>query len=157
MANWTSITAADVMTRLSGKEAEAFRNAALAPGEADPMATTIAAVVNRIRGAIAANPRNTLGPDGQIPKCLLDAALDMLAVRVPARAFGTVLDPDGVRKDANRAAQQLLERIEDGKGPQIPGLADDDGAEVTVERPGILVQYYETHDENLSRDLTDGV
>lgn len=157
MANWQAITAADVMTRLSGKEVEGFRNASLGPGEADPLATTIAAVVNRIRGAIAANPRNTLGPEGQIPKCLLDAALDMLAVRVPARAFGTVLDPDGVRKDANRAAERLLERVEKGEGPMIPGVASDDGAAVETDREAISVTYYETHKESLTRDLTDGV
>ena len=104
MANWRALTAADLMTRLSGKELVAFRNSGLGPGESDPVTTLLGAVTDKVRGAIAGNPRNILGPEGQVPKVLIDTALSVAVLRVMTRCFGEVLDPSGQRvKDGETA------------------------------------------------------
>lgn len=157
MPNWKALTETHLRTRLSGREIDAFKNGALGPGEADPVAGMIEAVTERIRGSIAANPRNELGAAGQIPVVLFDAALSILTMRMMVRAYGEILDPTGERKRACEAAEALLEKIEEGKGPAIPGLASDDAPGVQSTAPGILVTYYETHEEDLTREQQDGL
>ena len=110
---WRIITEADVKTRLAGAELNACQTAALADGQTDPLPDIITAVVDEIRGYIAAGG-NTLGAAGTIPSKLISAALAIvryrLATRLPVRSLLTE-----ERKSENTDAIRLLERVADGK------------------------------------------
>lgn len=157
MANWRAITEADLMTRLSGKELVAFRNAGYGPGETDPVSTLLGAVTDKVRGAIAGNAQNVLGPEGQLPKVLIDAALSIAALRVMTRCFGEVMDPSGQRVKDGEAAELLLRDVARGEGPGIPGLAADDGDAVDNTRAPLPVEYEADHEEDFDREDQDGL
>lgn len=102
---WITITEADVLTALSGAELSALRGAALATGQADPVAPTIAQVTDLVRGYVGGCTRNTLGPAGTIPQKLLPTALDLLAARIPRRVDRS---PSKGREQAEKDALELL-------------------------------------------------
>jgi len=69
-----------------------------------------------VRGCIGACPRYTLAASG-IPSALLDAALDLITVRIMQRAHGSIVDVDGMRKTAAERAESLLRQVRECKGP----------------------------------------
>src|ERR1700749_3839015 len=95
--SWIIPIEADVLTVLSETELATYRAAALAAGQADPLAPTLAQVVDLVRGYVGAYRPNTLGEPGTIPQKLLATALDLVAVRLPQRVGVT---PKDVRKTA---------------------------------------------------------
>jgi hypothetical protein len=105
---WISITEADVLTVLSGPELEAYRNAAKATGQTDPVAPVIAQVTALARGYVGACGRNRLGESGTIPEKLLAPALDLLALRLPQRVR---LVANETRKSNAQEALRLFERV----------------------------------------------
>jgi hypothetical protein len=108
---WITPSETHLRTRLSGPEIQAFKTAALASGQSNPIPDLLEEVVNRIRGDVAACEQNVLGPDGTIPDKLLGACLSIAVIEVMARAAGTVLDPEQARREAARNAERLLERV----------------------------------------------
>lgn len=157
MANWRALTEADLMTRLSGKELVAFRNAGFGPGEDDPVSTLLGSVTDKVRGAIAGNPQNILGPEGQLPKVLIDTALSIAVLRVMTRCFGEVLDPSGQRVKDGESAEGILRDVARGEGPGIPGMAEDDGDPVTGIRAPVPIEYESDHEEDFDREDQDGL
>lgn len=109
--SWRAITETDLLQAISGAELEALRSAALADGQEDPVAPTMADVTEFVRGYIAACNSNTLGPVGTLPTRLINAAIDLLVVQISARVAGTVIDPNGVRQKASSAAIDLLRDV----------------------------------------------
>jgi hypothetical protein len=109
--SWLPISDDDIKTRLSGPELAAFRAAALATGQQDPIGDVVAQTVDVVRGYIAACQRNVQGPDGTIPQKLKQAALSLIVMDIMSRAAGTVLDPKGQRKEAADKATKLLEQV----------------------------------------------
>ena len=105
---WTDLTEADVLTVLAGPELTAYRQAALAAGQADPVAPVIEQVTDLVRGYVAACAHNTVPAGSQIPTKLKSVALDIIAVRIPQRVGR---DPKQVRKDAAAQAFKILEGI----------------------------------------------
>lgn len=157
MANWRALTQADLMTRLSGKELVAFRNAGYGPGETDPVATLLGSVTDKVRGSIAGNAQNILGPEGQLPKVLIDTALSIAVLRVMTRCFGEVLDPSGQRVKDGEAAELILRDVARGEGPGIPGMAADDGDPVANTRAPVVIEYETDHEEDFDREDQDGL
>src|SRR5258707_10401796 len=104
---WITPAESDVMTVLSETELAAVRAAALASGQADPLAPTLAQVVDLVRGYVGAYRPNTLGLPGTIPQKLLAPALDLVAVRLPQRVGGS---PKEGRQMAASRAVRLLEQ-----------------------------------------------
>ena len=145
------------MTRLSGKELVAFRNSGYGPGESDPVSALLSSVTDKVRGAVAGNPRNILGPDGQVPKVLIDTALSIAVLRVMTRCFGEVLDPSGQRVKDGETAEGILRDVARGEGPGIPGMASDDGEPVGNIRSPMPVEYESDHDEEFDREDQDGL
>ncbi|MDR1305697.1 MAG: DUF1320 family protein [Verrucomicrobiales bacterium] len=92
--SWLTLTTDDVLTRLAAPELDAFRTAATAPGQADPLTEIIASVCDRVRGYVAACARNRLGPAGTIPARLVGPALAVIryeaATRLPR--MGKLID-----------------------------------------------------------------
>jgi hypothetical protein len=101
----------DLLTSLSETELATYRATALAAGQADPVAPTLAQVVDLVRGYVGAYRPNTLGPDGTIPQKLLAPAIDLVAVRLPQRVG---VPPKEVRQLAANQAVRLLERVAAG-------------------------------------------
>lgn len=108
---WIEITEADILTVMSGPELEAFRAAARADGQADPVAPTISQVIDLVRGYVGGNTVNILGPEATIPSKLLAPAIDIIAVRIPGRVGKA---PKAGRKDAADNAIKLLEQVARG-------------------------------------------
>lgn len=117
---WITLSEDDVRTEINGQELEAWRNAAKYGSEADPVAGILASVTNFVRGFIARNPKNRLGPAGTLPECLKEVALPLITDRIMKRSFGEVIDPSGRRKSAMETALSLLRDIAKGDGPSIP-------------------------------------
>jgi hypothetical protein len=100
-----------VLTVLSETELATYRAAATASGQADPLAPTLAQVVDLVRGYVGAYRPNTLGLPGTIPQKLLAPALDLVAVRLPQRVG---VAPKDVRQMAASRAVRLLEQVAEG-------------------------------------------
>jgi len=109
---WISITEADLLTAISGLELQAYRDAALADEQADPVAPTIAQVTDLVRGYVGGWKENVLGPNGTIPQKLLAPAVDIIVARIPGRVGKT---PKQGRDDARKAAIAVLEQVASGK------------------------------------------
>ena len=109
---WITPAEPDVLTVLSEAELATYRAAALASGQSDPLAPTLAQVVDLVRGYVGAYRPNTLGAPGTIPQKLLAPALDLVAVRLPQRVG---VSPKDVRQAAAAQAVRLLERVASGE------------------------------------------
>ena len=111
--SWSTITDADIATRLAGPEVDALRETALADDQADPVTEVVSQVVDEVRGYVAAGGY-TLGAGATIPRKLLATALALAryrcASRLPTTAF--VTEP---RTQEYRDAIRLLDRVADGK------------------------------------------
>ena len=108
---WIVPGESDVLTVLSETELATYRAAATASGQADPLAPTLAQVVDLVRGYAGAYRPNTLGLPGTIPQKLLAPALDLVAVRLPQRVG---VAPKDVRQMAASRAVRLLEQVAAG-------------------------------------------
>lgn len=108
---WIEITEDHLKTVLSGPELDGYRAAALANGQADPVASIIAQVTDMVRGYVAANASNRLGAVG-IPQKLLSTTIDIIAYRVPNRVGRT---PGESRMALHEQAVTLLGRVADGR------------------------------------------
>ena len=120
---WIIPVESDVLTAISETELATYRAAATAAGQVDPLAPTLAQVVDLVRGYVGAYKPNTLGLPGTIPQKLLAPALDLVVVRIPQRVGVT---PKEVRQAAALNAVQLLEQVAAGtfniEEPDSPAL-----------------------------------
>ena len=108
---WITPAESDLLTTLSETELATYRAAALAAGQADPVAPTLAQVTDLVRGYVGAYKPNTLGLPGTIPQKLLAPAIDLAAVRIPQRVG---VPPKDVRQAAADRAVRLLEQVAAG-------------------------------------------
>jgi len=142
---WIIPSESDVLTVLSETELATYRAAAIASGQADPVAPTLAQVVDLVRGYVGSYRPNTLGLPGTIPQKLLATALDLVAVRIPQRVG---VSPKDVRLTAATQALRLLEQVAAGAfNIEEP---DEETSEVSsAPRPSIAAQrrHFSHHDE----------
>ena len=136
LTDWLDITEAHIRTRFSSTELTAFRQSAQAPGDEDAITGSIDVVTAYVRGSVAACPRNQLATTG-IPSTLLDAALDMITVRIMQRGHGSIVDMDGQRKSASERAEAMMRQVRECAGPWIPIPT----VEATVTRPVLDMTY----------------
>lgn len=108
---WITPAESDLLTTFSETELATYRAAATASGQADPVAPTLAQVVDLVRGYVGAYKPNTLGLPGTIPQKLLAPTLDLVAVRLPQRVG---VSPKDVRQAAAIQAVRLLEQVAAG-------------------------------------------
>ena len=131
---WITPAESDVLTVLSETELATYRAAATASGQADPLAPTLAQVVDMVRGYVGAYKPNTLGLPGTIPQKLLATALDLVAVRVPQRVG---VPPKDVRQMAASRAVRLLEQVAAGtfniEEPDSPTLETTEAPRPSIE------------------------
>ena len=108
---WVTIQESDLLTGISGPELAGIRSAALATGQSDPVQPTLDQVTRLIRGRVAACRHNRLGEGNTIPDELMEAAVAIALMKLPARAAGLTIDPDGTRQSAADDAQDLLKEV----------------------------------------------
>ena len=125
--SWRLITEDDILTRLSGVELDAYRNAVLDPAQPDPIADATDQVTSRVRGAVAV--KYLLGDSGTIPESLLGPALDILIIDIMSRAGGMITDPDDMRRKKYDDALVLLKAIASG------GYAVEDATGIGYQKP----------------------
>lgn len=152
---WTPITKGDVMARLSAQELSHFEGQGRNPGDQATLQAIIDQVTEKVRGAVAACPRNDLGPVGTIPACVLYDAVSLVIMAVMTRVGGAALDGSGRRKeDADRARTLFDDKLPRCEGPAIP-QPDDPDSSMTQQAVGPL--YTKWHTEEWRRDQQDGV
>jgi hypothetical protein len=97
--SWAAITEANLLTRISGAELEALRAAALADGQVDPVAPSIAHVTGEVRGYVAGCKDNLPLPTDTtlIPDRCMGHAVIMTIAEIIARVPGYDLDADRER------------------------------------------------------------
>jgi hypothetical protein len=74
---WITPTAADLLRACSSPEREALAEAAIAPGQGDPVPETLADAVAHVRDCVASFSRNRLGGEGMVPRGLLGTTLSL--------------------------------------------------------------------------------
>lgn len=119
---WREVTEADVLTAISGTELEAYRDAALQAGQADPVAPTISQVVNEVRGYVDASGRYSLGDGETVPEKLVNATVAIVVARIPARVG---MSAGEAREKLADNARKLLESVAAGRfGLEEPETPD---------------------------------
>lgn len=114
--SWRQLTEADILSKMSSAELEAFREAAVSSDQEDPITAAIANVTGLVRGYVASNSDNNLDATADtVPVRLIPSAVDILVVDIPARAAGTQIDPEDARAKAKSQAIKLLEQVAAGK------------------------------------------
>lgn len=113
---WITPTEDHILTRVSGAELVAFRNAALASGQADPVAGTIKIVVDMMRGYIFNCPtvKQADHEDGTLPESAINTFLDIIVPTIQGRPAGAVIEgTSGIRLDARSDAMKWLKAAAD--------------------------------------------
>lgn len=147
------MTEADLLTRISGKELEKLRAAALAVGQADPVPEVFEQVTRKVRSRVAACQSNRLGPAGTIPDELLDDALALCVVKVMTRPGGIMIDPESQRaKDADTAENNL----KDAANCKI-AIEQPADAQVSAEKVGGAAPAFGERTRNFTRTDEDGI
>jgi len=111
---WRNVTQDDILLKMAGPELDAFRSAALesSPSQADPIAGIINQVVTLCRAQVARNISNTPMEAGvTLPEGLIAPAVDLMVLAIMSRAAGTIIDPDGHRKEAARRANEIFDKV----------------------------------------------
>lgn len=82
---WREITEADVLTSLTGPEADALRVAALKAGQDDPMTEILGTAVQEARGYIAGCKTNTLAAGDTLPDATIHHVVAIVRYRMMSR------------------------------------------------------------------------
>ncbi|MHB9005464.1 MAG: phage protein Gp36 family protein, partial [Limisphaerales bacterium] len=112
---WRSLTAEDVLTRLAGVELEAYRTAARADGQVDPLTEILAGVVAEVRSRIAAGSGNQLGAEGTVPDAVRHHGLAMVRFRLITRLPLRVAED---RRKEYEDALAFLDQVAEGTRQQ---------------------------------------
>lgn len=111
MSAWIILSETNLQAGMAGSEIESFKTAALADGQADPVAALLARITLHVRGRVAAG-RWRMGPAGTIPPTLERAAIALCVIDVMSRAAAAVIDDeDGTRAKAAEAGQRTLDAV----------------------------------------------
>lgn len=106
---WRAITEKDLLTKLSASELAGIR--ANAERGTDPVGDSSALVTEQVRGYVASNPSNAIGPAGTLPERLIGAAVALLVPELYGRTGGLLIDLSDVRKKAAESAERLLRDV----------------------------------------------
>lgn len=150
---WRDITETDLKVRFSGTELANWRSAALATGQADPVASAISYVSELVRGYIAGCETNQLGAGTTVPESLIGPALDILTIEIPRRVGSAVIDPGKLREKAYDQAFVILKDVAKCDfGIEKPTTPNEDATASSVLSPTYLGR-----DPMFGRELSDGL
>lgn len=137
--SWIAPTEAHILTRVSGPELEAFRAAALATGQADPVAGTIKIVIDFMLDYIYACPtvKKADHEEGTIPESAMFVFLDIIVPAIQGRPAGAVIEgTSGIRLDARSDALKWLIRASEC-GIAIDGVPSPEKPGAPIPKPRI--------------------
>lgn len=124
MPAWIVIDEALVLARLSSPELDAFRNAAIQAGQADPLTEVINLVIPDVRRGIGANRENVLAEGNTLPESALRHALAIIRVSLATRLPGmdSLIDPIRTKEWENAEkwvlSKPLVEKPDDVAPPE---------------------------------------
>jgi len=124
---WRALTVADIKGKLSGGEYEMVEAALNETGVT--VESVITTTTNKIRGFVASNSKNTLGPVGTIPDRLIDDAVAYIIPRLYGHTAGLLIDLNDTRKEAAKDALALFKDVAKGNF----SIADPETASTEVE------------------------
>lgn len=108
---WRAITDDDLLTGMNSYELEAFRNKAIADGQADPVPLLIAQTTMDVREAIRSCRDNSLSPDATlIPEGAIRHAVALIRHRLQTR-FPDQAEAAEDRRLEYREANKYLEAV----------------------------------------------
>jgi len=110
---WRALTVADIKKKLSGGEYENVEAQLTETGVT--VQSVIDSATDYIRGFVAANPDNTLGPVGTIPSRLIDSAVAYIIPELYGHTVGMMLDQDDVRTKAAARADKVFNAVANKK------------------------------------------
>lgn len=111
--SWTAPAETDLEHYLIAQELAAVKRY-LSDNQTDPVEEALANAVDRVRGYIAANNKNTLGATGTIPATLKETALVIARNTLLGRLPNDSLLTEG-RKEAHRDAIATLKDVAAGR------------------------------------------
>lgn len=107
---WRAITEADLQRHVLNPKLNAARTAALAPGQADPLAQTIADTTAEIRAAIQTCRNNAVSSDTTtVPPEWVKWACYLVIAALQTRLAGALKLDEDQRKQVERAEDRLDE------------------------------------------------
>lgn len=106
---WRAITEKDLLTQISESELAGIR--ANAKKGTDPVGDSIALITESVRGYVAANPSNAIGPAGTLPERLIRDAVALLVPELYGRTAGLLIDLSEVRKTAAESAERKMRDV----------------------------------------------
>ncbi len=119
MAGWVTLNSDYLQKRMRFEWPKLKDAANRAANDADAFSDTVtdilADVCNRVRGAVAANSRNTLGAEGTVPPELAGAAVTLARLELIAVVPGAVSLNDETRKALAKSANDQLRDAADGR------------------------------------------
>jgi hypothetical protein len=116
MADWITLTEADVLTQLSGAELAAVNAVSLKSGQDAPLPAIMADVSELVRGYCG---RQAQGSTGTIPVRVKTKAIDIIIPRLFNRLGASVSKG---RQDAAAAAEEFFEKqVQSGKFELVAG------------------------------------
>ena len=147
---WTQITETEIRDRLSGPELAAYKSAALAIGQTDPLPGIIAQSVDEVRGYIAAAATVALGDGVTVPSKLVSATVAIvrwrLITRLPLNSAALL----ETRKQEYQDAIRLLEQTAAGK------FLVEEPTTAAAEQISVPGPRWSARDRHFTRSTQDG-
>ncbi|MDF3058028.1 MAG: hypothetical protein K0R17_2243 [Rariglobus sp.] len=109
---WITPTENDAYGVVNEKLMAAARTKVIATGQADPLFEELSKAVGRVRGAIGASGKYTLGAGDTVPFRLKEATMNIFAVMILGRLD---LDVSEVKMTLYKSAEATLRDVRDGK------------------------------------------
>ena len=128
---WSTFTKDAIKAKISESE---FATILAQMGEAE-LQKSITQMVDKVRGYVAANSENQLGPAGTLPERLFGPTVDALIPALYGFSGGMLIDLSDVRKKAAESAERLFKDVARGdfkvEDPVVKASEDKRGCAVT--------------------------
>lgn len=148
--SWQTITETDVRDRLSGPELAAYKSAALAIGQTNPLPGIIAQTVDEVRGYIAAAGTVSLGEGSTVPSKLVSTTVAIVRWRLITRLPLNSAAMLETRKQEYQDALRLLEQTASGK------FLVEEPTTAAAEQISVPGPRWSAHDRRFTRSTQDG-
>lgn len=122
---WRELTVRDVAAALNQDEIDMYNQLPDFKSLEDPVGDLLKEVASYVRGFCRASGKTKIDPNNRytIPESLIKPAISIVVYRMSARMPMEVTDS---RKEANKTAEELLEKVAKGEFlPESYGVGDD--------------------------------
>lgn len=145
---WIILTENDALSVVNVKLLQAARDKVIALGQPDPLPEKLSQAIGKVRGAVGASGKYTLGAGETIPPRLKATTLDLFAVMILGRLD---LEISEVKMTLYKSAEATLRDVRDGS------FAIDDPETPTTETDQSFTPMVSGRDREWGRGYQDGV